>query len=115
MNVGDVTVQRGRSGIAGFRLWHAGAATAALLLAACASSPPPVAPQAAVVAPVKPAAETELPAAVQREHQRILAAYGGVYNDPRLQAMLEQTVERLEVDALQEVGSAEIVLLDNLR
>ena len=95
MNVGDVTVQRGRSGIAGFRLRHAGAAIAALLLAACTSSPPPVVPQAAVVAPVKPAAETELPAAVQREHQRILAAYGGVYNDPRLQAMLEQTVERL--------------------
>jgi len=34
------------------------------------------------------------PAAL-REHQRILAAYGGVYNDPRLQIMIEQTVERL--------------------
>ena len=33
--------------------------------------------------------------AVLREHQRILAAYGGVYNDPKLQAALEQTVERL--------------------
>ena len=33
--------------------------------------------------------------AVLREHQRILAAYGGVYNDPRLQGMVEQTVERL--------------------
>ena len=31
----------------------------------------------------------------EREHQRILAAYGGVYDDPRLQAMIEQTVERL--------------------
>ena len=92
MNVGDVTVQRGRSGIAGLR--HAGAAIVALLLAACTSSPPPVAPQAAVVAPVKPA-QTDLPPAVAREHQRILAAYGGVYNDPRLQAMTEQTVERL--------------------
>jgi predicted Zn-dependent protease len=92
VNVGDVTVQRGRSGIAGLR--HAGAAIVALLLAACTSSSPPVAPQAAVVAPVKPA-QTELPPAVAREHQRILAAYGGVYNDPRLQAMIEQTVERL--------------------
>ncbi len=36
-----------------------------------------------------------MPPAVLREHQRILAAYGGVYNDPRLQAMIEQTVERL--------------------
>ena len=34
------------------------------------------------------------PAAL-REHQRILSAYGGVYNDPRLQSMLEQTVDRL--------------------
>jgi predicted Zn-dependent protease len=32
---------------------------------------------------------------VLREHQRILAAYGGVYNDPKLQALIEQTVERL--------------------
>src|SRR6202035_2263382 len=65
-----------------------------LALAACTSSPPPVSPQAAAVAPVKPAAP-EPPRAVAREHQRILAAYGGVYNDPRLQAMIEQTVERL--------------------
>ncbi len=34
------------------------------------------------------------PAAL-REHQRILAAYGGVYNDPKLQGVIEQTVERL--------------------
>ncbi len=33
--------------------------------------------------------------AVLREHQRILAAYGGVYNDAKLQGMVEQTVERL--------------------
>jgi len=31
----------------------------------------------------------------QREHQRILAAYGGVYQDPRLEALIGQTVERL--------------------
>jgi len=36
-----------------------------------------------------------MPPAVLHEHQRILAAYGGVYNDPRLQAMIERTVERL--------------------
>ncbi len=36
-----------------------------------------------------------MPPAVLREHQRILAAYGGVYNDPRLQSMIEQMVERL--------------------
>ena len=32
---------------------------------------------------------------VRREHQRILAAYGGVYNEPRLQSLIEKTVERL--------------------
>jgi predicted Zn-dependent protease len=32
---------------------------------------------------------------VLREHQRITATYGGVYNDPRLQTMIDQTVERL--------------------
>ncbi len=45
-------------------------------------------------APAKQA-EAAMPPAVLREHQRILAAYGGVYNDPRLQAMIEQMVERL--------------------
>ena len=33
--------------------------------------------------------------AVLHEHQRILATYGGVYNDPRLQSTIEQMVERL--------------------
>ena len=53
-----------------------------------------MAPQAATPAPAK-SAESELPPAVLREHQRILAAYGGVYNDPRLQTMIETTVGRL--------------------
>jgi len=57
-------------------------------------SAPPVGPQAAATPPAKPADEALAPA-VSREHQRILAAYGGVYNDPRLQAMIEQLVERL--------------------
>jgi predicted Zn-dependent protease len=71
-------------------------AFAALVLAGCTASPPPVAPQAALPAPAKPAeAETDTSPAVLREHQRILATYGGVYNDPRLQAVIEQTVERL--------------------
>ena len=53
-----------------------------------------MAPQAATPAPAK-SAESELPPAVLREHHRILAAYGGVYNDPRLQTMIETTVGRL--------------------
>jgi predicted Zn-dependent protease len=74
---------------------HASVVIAALLLAACTATQPPVEPPAAAVAPAKPAEDSSLSPAVQREHQRILAAYGGVYNDPRLQAVIEQTVERL--------------------
>ena len=73
----------------------AGVALAALVLAACTASPPAVAPQAALSQPAKQAADAAMPAAVLREHQRILGAYGGVYNDPRLQSLIEQMVERL--------------------
>ena len=81
------------------RLGGAGVAVAAMVfaalaLAACTSTPPTITPQAATPAPAK-TAESELPPAVLREHQRILAAYGGVYNDPRLQTMIETTVGRL--------------------
>ena len=39
-------------------------------------------------------AQTEEPAA-QREHARILASYGGAYENARLHAMVEKTVDRL--------------------
>jgi predicted Zn-dependent protease len=77
------------------RLAHAGFALLALALAACTASPPAVEPQASLQAPAKPAETVDMSPAVLREHQRILAAYGGVYNDPRLQGMIEKTVERL--------------------
>jgi predicted Zn-dependent protease len=71
-----------------------GVAMAALLLAACTASPPSIAPQVMQQpAPTKP--PDDMSPAALREHQRILSAYGGVYNDPRLQAMIEQTVEKL--------------------
>ncbi len=67
---------------------------AALLLAACTSTPPDNVPLAGNPAPAKQADATMSPA-VLREHQRILATYGGVYTDPQLQTMIEQMVERL--------------------
>ena len=83
------------------RLWLAGAsaALAALLLASCTAVPSTTAPEAALPAPaaappIQPA-ETEMPPPVLREHQHILATYGGIYDDPRLQAMIEKTVDRL--------------------
>ena len=93
MTLGDV-VRRGRLGLASFRLGRAGVALAALVLAACTASPPAGAPQAAISAPAKPA-DAAMSPAVLREHQRILATYGGVYNDAPLQTMIEQLVERL--------------------
>jgi predicted Zn-dependent protease len=93
VTLGDL-VRRGRLAIASYRLGLSGVALAALLLAACTASPPASAPQAAIPSPAKQA-DASMPPPVLREHQRILAAYGGVYNDPRLQAMTEQTVERL--------------------
>jgi predicted Zn-dependent protease len=77
------------------RLAHTGIAVLALVLAACTASPPAVEPQASLAAPAKSADAADMSPAALREHQRILAAYGGVYNDPRLQGMIEHTVERL--------------------
>src|SRR5690606_4776326 len=37
----------------------------------------------------------ETVSAAQREHQRILASYGGPYHNPRLEQLVSQTVEKL--------------------
>jgi predicted Zn-dependent protease len=64
----------------------------ALLLAACSGSADnhPISlnlPQSSSL--------SESQTATQREHARILASYGGVYENARLQAEIEQTVDRL--------------------
>jgi predicted Zn-dependent protease len=43
----------------------------------------------------EPPKQAEAQPAVQREHMRILAAYGGPYQDEKLEATLNQTVEKL--------------------
>ncbi|MGN6747378.1 MAG: M48 family metalloprotease, partial [Xanthobacteraceae bacterium] len=68
---------------------------AALSLAACTASSSAYAPQQATASLPGKAAEAPMAADVLREHQRILAAYGGVYNEQRLQSLIEHTVERL--------------------
>jgi predicted Zn-dependent protease len=85
----------GPAATAGRRLAHAGIALLALALAACTASAPSGGPQLAASPPPKPPEMSDMSAAALREHQRIVSAYGGVYNDPKLQAMLELTVERL--------------------
>jgi predicted Zn-dependent protease len=91
--LGDV-VTRGRFEIIACRFGRAVALLAGLLLAACTASSSAYAPQTTASAPAK-SAEAPMAPDVLREHQRILAAYGGIYNEPRLQPLVEQTVERL--------------------
>jgi len=64
-----------------------------LLLAGCSSMPAVREVNLPMPKP-NPQAERQATAA-QREHGRILASYGGVYENAKLQAMIEQTVARL--------------------
>ena len=73
------------------RLLALGIALAATL-AACSSA------KIATIEPLptpQPERTVLLTASEQREHLRILAAYGGVYENPRVQGMLEKTVDKL--------------------
>ncbi len=63
----------------------------ALLLAACSTSPF----SHQVFLPDLPKQTDAVSTATQREHQRVLTAYGGAYEDPKLQAALTKVVERL--------------------
>ncbi|MDB5502009.1 MAG: peptidase Ste24p, partial [Tardiphaga sp.] len=56
--------------------------------------------ETASLKPSSPAKPPAKPAVVQtpageKEHERILASYGGSYDDPRLEALITKTVERL--------------------
>ncbi len=69
-----------------------GALALVMLLAACSSTPD--SHQVTLTLPVNNAQAERLPA-TQREHARILASYGGAYDNARLQEMVEKTVSRL--------------------
>jgi predicted Zn-dependent protease len=43
----------------------------------------------------EPPKQADTSPATTREHQRILAAYGGAYENPRLESLISQTVDRL--------------------
>lgn len=66
-------------------------AIALLTLAGCASS----SDIKQVSLPMPEARPTPRPTAAQRENARILASYGGVYDNPHLRTLIEQTVSRL--------------------
>src|SRR5262245_32621020 len=69
------------------------------LLAGCSSSLLSVgAPPGSLPVPLKQAQQQQQQQAAgpdRREHQRILAAYGGAYEDDKLEAMVSQTVAKL--------------------
>ncbi|HEY2246442.1 MAG TPA: M48 family metalloprotease [Bradyrhizobium sp.] len=46
-------------------------------------------------APAKPSRAVATTPASEREHDRILTSYGGIYDDPKLEALVSRTVDRL--------------------
>ena len=69
-------------------------AGAALMLAGCGdfSRFQTASPSTSTTKPARTVAQTP---AAEREHERILASYGGAYDDPRLEALITKTVDRL--------------------
>lgn len=61
-----------------------------VIVAACSA-----APEGRLVSLPQIPKPTDMAPASQREHQRILAAYGGAYQNPRLEALINRAVERL--------------------
>jgi predicted Zn-dependent protease len=63
-----------------------------LMLAGCAAAIP--GPERVGSIPAAPK-EASAATPTEREHQRILSAYNGAYDDPRVEAMVKQTVDKL--------------------
>ncbi len=57
--------------------------------------------------------QTEPVSAAAREHQRVLAAYGGAYEDPRLQAKLGDVVDRLVASSEQPEVPYKVTILNS--
>src|SRR2546421_9465763 len=77
------------------RLWAApGLLCLALALAACGEMGrlQTAAPSATPAKPNRTVAQTP---AAEKEHERILSSYGGAYDDPKLEALITKTVDRL--------------------
>ncbi len=77
------------------RLWAASALLcAAFALAACGDINrfQTASPAASPAKPNRTVAQTP---AAEREHERILSSYGGAYDDPKLEALIGKTVDRL--------------------
>jgi predicted Zn-dependent protease len=79
----------------GWRIFSAPAlVSAALTLAGCGDFSRFQTPSASS-SPAKPGRTLAQTPAAEREHERILSSYGGAYDDPRLEALIGKTVDRL--------------------
>lgn len=83
----------------------------AALLAGCSSLPD--GSQVSLQLPEPTPAATRLSAAEQREHLRILAAYGGGYDNERVQKMVEETVRRLTAASVRPDRKYDVVILNS--
>src|SRR6266576_3511823 len=89
---GVVKLSTQASGRRSVARWPIVPALFALLLAGCSSFDKVSTTQVSLLEPPK---RSDVAPVTQREHQRILAAYGGAYEDPRLEGLITQTVDRL--------------------
>ncbi len=68
---------------------------AGLMLAGCADMGRFETASIALPAPIKQKNSVAQTPAADREHERILSSYGGSYDDPRIEALITKTVDRL--------------------
>ncbi len=55
----------------------------------------------------------DLPPAQRREHERLVAAYGGIYRAPKLEALINRTVERLVATSERSDLKYRVVILNS--
>ncbi len=91
----------------------AGLALAALLLSGCSSILLGPLPQPPPLNAPPQQAKRALPAASEREHQRILQAYNGIYKDPHLEALLSQTIAKLVASSERPDMSYDVIILNS--
>jgi predicted Zn-dependent protease len=96
-------------------LWLAAALALGLglALAACSSGPDNKQVSLALPQLTLPNAQPATPTAEQRENARILASYGGVYDDAKLHAMVTQLVDRLVAASEKPEQKYEVTILNS--
>jgi predicted Zn-dependent protease len=97
------------------QLWAAPAALFfSLTLSACGDMTRfQVASPALAPAPVKPKPVVTSTPASEREHERILATYGGAYDDAQLEALISKTVDRLVAASDRPDQSYKVTILNS--